>query len=279
MNDTTRASPAPLFPRRAGVVLRPTAAGTGRVCGAGLGMGVLVVLSLIVAPLPLAAQAEGSVDSPASAAVPAIDDPEMRVLLLEQPFPYEAKDVALTELLHEMSQKTSLPIVVGDGVSGRADVSNVGGSVRQLLDRLSDDGRVRWWFDGAAVHVEGPVMVSRLLPLQGVHPSDLREALRAIGLTANEYPMLAGGDARMVRIVAPQGYVDAVEQTIAALAAEVAPKAPAALPIIIRGPGRARPQRDPRGWDPRAVDPGYNAPYPGAAPAAPYQTDPRKESR
>lgn len=280
MTDMMRALPVPALgfpPVRAETGHEqqgPRAAGRLRLAGAAA---LFMGLSAAIAP-PAAAQALG--------------DSEMRVLLLEQPFPYQAKDVALTEMLHEMSQKTGLPVVVGDGVSGRAAMDNVGGTVRSLLDGLAQDGRVSWWFDGAAVHVEGPQMVSRLLPLNGVRVADLDQALRAVGLTGAEYPILAEPGARMARIVAPPGYIDAVEQTIAALAAEAAPKAPAALPIIIRGPGRAA-QRNRRLAPAQPVPYGYGAPA-GAAPAypapaypvpadpagaAPYPTDPRKESR
>lgn len=270
MTDDTRASPVSgSRPARPG-----QRHGSGRLVLAGF-----LALTMGLAPLRGASQAP--------------DDGAMRVLLLEQPFPYEAKDVALTEMLHEMSQKTGLPVIVGEGVSGRAEVSNLRGSVRDLLQRLAEDGRISWWFDGAAVHVEAAAMVSRLLPLKGVRPADLREALRGVGLTANEYPMLAEGNARMVRIVAPQGYVEAVQQTIDALAAELAPKGPASLPVIIRGPGRARAGgRTDWAMPPYAYGavpaipyPAYpSAPWPSAAsaspdPAAGNQTDTRKEVR
>lgn len=230
-----------------------------------------IILAVLVAVAPVHAGAQGAGQG------------DLGPLLIEQPYPYEAKDVALTDMLHELSHKTGLPVVVGAGVSGRADIANVGGSVRSLLDGLADAGRVSWWFDGAAVHVEPAEMTSRLLPLNGVRAEDLRAALRAVGMTAGEYPMIAEPGARLIRIVAPQGYVDMVEQTIAALAAEAKSKGTAALPVIIRGPGRARqmPLRSP-GW---AAAPYAAAPYAaGRAPAQaaavpPHPSDPFMEQR
>lgn len=164
-------------------------------------------------------------------------------------------------------------------------MQNADGSVRGLLDRLADEGRIAWWFDGAAVHVEGPALVSRLLPLDGVRPADLDKALQAVGLTATEYPMLAQPDSHMIRIVAPPGYVETVEQTIAALAADKAPAGAQALPVIIRGPGSAARRPGALPWMPGA----YGAPpvaqgaapvpHPGAPlhPGAPQPTAPRKD--
>lgn len=201
-------------------------------------------------------------------------------LLIEQPFPYEAKDVALTEMLHELSQKTGLPVVVGSGLSGRADIANLGGSIRSLLDGLSSEGQVSWWFDGAAVHVEAPQMVSRLLPLNGVRAEDLRAALRAVGMTGGEYPMIAEPGARMVRIVAPQGYAEMVEQTIAALSAEAKAKTTGTLPIIIRGPGRAHDaRRRPQPYSQPPYQATDDAARAGVASGVPFQTDPQKDQR
>lgn len=258
---------------------RAQAQGNRRVAGAhgarpGGGDLSAIVLALLVALVPLAAPAQDRAET------------DMRALLVEQPFPYEAKDVTLTEMLHDLSHKTGVPVVVGDGVSGRVDIANLGGSVRTLLDALTDQGRISWWFDGAAVHVEQPQMASRLLPLNGVRVEDLRAALRAVGMTAGEYPMIAEPGSRLVRIVAPQGYVEMVEQTIAALAAEAkAKEAPALLPIIIRGPGRARPARlrSPAGVAPAAPSAAPFAPATasGGAPAqaAPFPSYPTMEQR
>ena len=242
---------------------------------AGRGTRVLGLAGVLVIAL-------GRASSALPAPVQGAGDQTFRALLLEQSFPYQAKDVTLTDLMHEMSRRTGLPVVVGDGLTGRADVQNADGSVRGLLDRLADEGRIAWWFDGAAVHVEGPALVSRLLPLAGVRPADLDKALRAVGLTATEYPMLAEPDSHMIRIVAPPGYVETVEQTIAALAADKAPVAQE-LPIIIRGPGSAA--RRPGAWAPGSY--GAWAVPQGADPVtnpgllqyrgAPQPTAPRKD--
>lgn len=279
MTDAMRALPpqtraARTQPDPAGVLrTRPVPPAAARAGGRTRVLGLAGVLAIAL----------GGSSSALPAPVQGAEDETFRALLLEQSFPYQAKDVTLTDLMHEMSRRTGLPVVVGDGLTGRADVQNADGSVRGLLDRLADEGRIAWWFDGAAVHVEGPALVSRLLPLDGVRPADLDKALQAVGLTATEYPMLAQPDSHMIRIVAPPGYVETVEQTIAALAADKAPAGAQALPVIIRGPGSAA--RRPGAWAPggygagpvpTGADPAINPglpPYPGA----PQPTAPRKD--
>lgn len=178
-------------------------------------------------------------------------------LILEQPFPYTAKDMTIQNMLLEMAHKTTVPIIPAAGLSGRADLENSTGSLRDALEDLSGRGLALWWFDGAAIHVEPPeAMTSKLLPLQNVPMADLRRELRAVGLDSPEWPLLGAPDAGIARLVAPQGYVQAVEAVISAMAARQQARGQSGLPLIIRGPGRLRDRITP----PPAV---LSAPVPG----------------
>lgn len=186
----------------------------------------------------------------------ALDD----LAILYQPFPYEAKDVALTDMLQQMTMKTGVPVIAAQGLAGRVDVSNSSGSLRDALDQVAGDAGLLWWFDGAAVHVEpASAMTSRLLPLQGITMPDLREQMDAVGMAHTDYRMIANDRASVVRVVAPRGYTDALAEVIAAMAAERSARADGSrgdLPVVIRGPARQR----------RAASPFY--PQQGGAMAA-----------
>lgn len=207
-------------------------------------------------------------------ALPARAQPVDR-FVLDQPFPYAAKDVTLTTMLHEMAQKTQVPVIPAQGLAGRGDLDNSGGSLRDALDRLGAQGLALWWFDGAAVHVEPPeALTSRLIALQGVTMADLRGQLRTLRMDDPRWPLIGGADAQMVRLVAPQGYVQAIEAVIAALAQAQASRDAAGLPVIIRGPGRGRAAAAPVMNGPQTHMPLTNAAprqtaSPTAQPAAP----------
>lgn len=161
--------------------------------------------------------------------------------VLERPFPYSAKDETLLTMLHAMTQKTRVPVIPAEGVSGRGNLDNSGGSLRDALDQLTQGGLGLWWFDGAAVHVEPPTaLTSRLISLRGVPLPMLKHQLRVLGLEDDRWPLIGGGDARMARLVAPQGYAEAVEAVIASLTERPGARGEDTLPVIIRGPGRLR---------------------------------------
>lgn len=157
--------------------------------------------------------------------------------VLESPFPYRANDVQIEALLQEMTQKTGVPVMAAKGSDGRVTLSNPDGSLRDALDGMARQGQVVWWFDGVAVHVEpAETVVSQLIGLDGVSVGELRNEMRELGLSDPQYPLRAGAEAGMIRIVAPQGYIDAVSELATHMAAARAPDAvQKGLPTIIRG--------------------------------------------
>ncbi|RMC34933.1 hypothetical protein C9E81_12655 [Paracoccus alkanivorans] len=159
--------------------------------------------------------------------------------ILAHPFPYRANDVQIEAVLQEMTQKTDIPVIAAEGVGGRVTISNPDGSLRDALDDMASQGHMVWWFDGVAVHVEpAGTVVSRLIGLDGVPVDELRNQMRELGLSDPHYPLRAGAEAGMIRVVAPQGYIDAVSELVEHMAAASAPDAKSkGLPTIIRGNG------------------------------------------
>ena len=158
--------------------------------------------------------------------------------VLARPFPFQGSDVQISAVLQEMTQKTGVPVMTARNSGGRVSISNADGSLRSALDQVAVQGDVIWWFDGVAVHVEpSGAMTSRLIRLEGLSLDDLRQQMREIGLSDPQYPLHAGGTSGMVRIVGPQGYIDAVSELITHMAdGREAPRR--GLPRIIRGTGR-----------------------------------------
>lgn len=103
-------------------------------------------VALIVLALTLAAK----LSVPGTAWAQAGDEPGWALddlAVLYQPFPYEAKDVALTDMLQQMTIKTGVPVIAAQGLAGRVSVANGSGSLRDALDQVSGDAGLLWWFD------------------------------------------------------------------------------------------------------------------------------------
>ncbi|WBU57175.1 hypothetical protein [Paracoccus sediminicola] len=163
--------------------------------------------------------------------------------MLELPFPYEANEVQIEAMMQDVMSKTDMPVILAENLGGRVSVSNPDGTLRDLLDEMARDGKAAWWFDGRAIHIEGAgSMVSRLIPLNGFSIGELRDQLAETGLASDRYPLRGGADAEMARLVAPQGYADAVAELAAHMTATREETAPAEkrLPTVIRGRGRVR---------------------------------------
>ncbi|TWI35147.1 type III secretion protein C [Paracoccus sulfuroxidans] len=158
------------------------------------------------------------------------------VNVLENPFPYEAKEVGVEAMLQDLTRKTQVPVIVSKPIGGKLTLSNQDGSVRDALNMMSDQGQGIWWFDGSAVHVEPPgSIVSQLIGLDGITVTQLRDQMRAVGLENEQFPLRADANAEMVRIVAPQGYVDAVAELITHMVESRNPETGGHMPRIIRG--------------------------------------------
>ncbi|MFV0385998.1 hypothetical protein [Paracoccus sp. (in: a-proteobacteria)] len=141
-------------------------------------------------------------------------------------------------MLQDLAQKTDVPVIASAALQGTVSLSNPDGTVGDVLDTLSRQGHLVWWFDGIAIHVEPPAdMVSRLIALDGVSVGALRQQMEEVGLADPKYPILAGSGAQMVRVVSPKGYADAVDELAKHMSAvrKEAQTEEGDLPRIIRG--------------------------------------------
>lgn len=202
--------------------------------------------------------------------------------VLSEPFPYEAKDVTMQSLAKELTQKTGIPVIGNRPSGGSFAVDNTGGSVRQLLDRLEADGRTLWWWDGGAIHFEAPDSItSTLIPLQGVSVDELIQQVSALGIDDVKYPIMSNPDARFVRVVGPQGYVDALRELIGNMGSANAPAMAGQMPVIIRGRSPLPPAQSGQGQTApgQQVPQGqvvYGQPAQGTPPAQVLPVDPRQ---
>lgn len=159
--------------------------------------------------------------------------------ILGEPFPYEGKDVTMQALAKELTQKTGIPVIAPQLGGGGFAVDNMNGTVRDLLDKIEADGRALWWWDGGAIRFEpADNTTSALIPLQGVTSDELLQQVAALGIDEVKYPIMSNPDARFIRVVGPQGYVESLRELIASIAAS---RTPAGAPAqgagltIIRG--------------------------------------------
>ena len=159
--------------------------------------------------------------------------------VLARPFPYEGQGVTVDAILTDITRKAGVPVIKAAKFNTTMDLSNPDGTVREALNSVTDSGDVVYWFDGRAVHVEpAAALESRLIGLDGFTFDALQKQIEEVGLDDPQYPLSAGRNAQMVRVVAPKGYADAVAELAAHMAKTR--KEGGETPRIIRGRG-ARP--------------------------------------
>ena len=155
---------------------------------------------------------QGDADAPAIGARSLADE------LMGRSFPYEASGVDVGQVLADLSRRSGVPVLVGDGLRADVTIRNADGSVADLLNQVAVEAGALWWFDGVAIHVErGDAVGSALVELRGVPIETILGQLSGLGLTDARFPIRATGDGALVRVVGPTGYVEQMSAIVSAL--------------------------------------------------------------
>ncbi len=138
--------------------------------------------------------------------------------LLNQPFPFEATEIDMTEIANTLSRRTTRPVRLKEGLSGRVSLRNPNGSVRDFLNELGLAADVVWWTDGVAIYLEPRAEVKSVLVYpKGLPLAEIEASLDALELDDARFPMRPTADAEVLRISGPGTYVDTVASLIETL--------------------------------------------------------------
>lgn len=161
---------------------------------------------------------------------PAVADTPPGVLR-SGPFDYAVVDQDLRQTLTEFGRNLGLIVEMSDNVHGRVRDMPASPSAGAFLERLAAAHDLVWYLDGSVLHVATAAEVSsKTLPLKGVGPERLRQAMARIGASDPRFGVAADPKTGLVSVTGPPGYITLVAQTIDALDTE-----PVATVSVIRG--------------------------------------------
>jgi type III secretion protein C len=142
-----------------------------------------------------------------------------------EPYNYIVVDQDLRAALEEFGNHYGMSVQVSDDVHGRVRGKLPPMAPREFLDRLATTYGLAWYYDGSILFVT-PVaqMVSKLLPLGGASFTELMNDLKHLEIYDDRYPLRYSPGDKLLLVAGPQRYVDLVEQTLEAVAAQRAPE-------------------------------------------------------
>ncbi|MFJ2713793.1 type III secretion system outer membrane ring subunit SctC [Pseudomonas sp. NPDC087346] len=134
------------------------------------------------------------------------------------PYNYVAQGESLRDVLANFGANYDGSVIVSDKVndqvSGRFDLKDPQSFV-QLMASLYN---LIWYYDGAVLYVfKSTEMQSRLVKLEQVRETELRQALEAAGVWEPRFGWRPDMSGRLVYVSGPSRYLDLVEQTAMAL--------------------------------------------------------------
>jgi type III secretion protein C len=143
-------------------------------------------------------------------------------------FVYDARQVALDELLRDFAGAMGLPIVIAQGVTGTVN-ARFATTPRAFLDLISRSFGLIWYYDGGAVYVyPSAQMQSRLFKLSGPMAEGAEARLLSFGLVDSRYPLrfLPTQGGTLAFASGPPRHIEVVEALIAVLNDNEAPPSP-----------------------------------------------------
>lgn len=161
-------------------------------------------------------------------------------------YDYVVVDQDLRTVLTQFGTNTGLRIVLSDAVQGRVHGRLPSAPPREFLSNLAQAFGLDWYFDGAVISISATSEAqTRLLPLQAVSFSKLRDALASVGLLDQRFQLRTGLGPSIALASGPPRYLAMVQQAAVALATEKEVKrepAGAETLVVFRGSSMSRVQ-------------------------------------
>ncbi|WP_025131105.1 type III secretion system outer membrane ring subunit SctC [Pseudomonas sp. PH1b] len=134
------------------------------------------------------------------------------------PYNYVAQGESLRDVLANFGANYDGSVIVSDKVndqvSGRFDLKDP----QSFLQLMASLYNLIWYYDGAVLYVfKSTEMQSRLVKLEQVSETELRQALEAAGVWEPRFGWRPDMSGRLVYAAGPSRYLDLVEQTAMAL--------------------------------------------------------------
>ncbi len=114
--------------------------------------------------------------------------------------------------LQDVSSQIKIPIVPAANVKGKASAGKYAGKARNVLDSLTADLNLHWYFDGRTIYVT-PVQdaLMHVVRLKSFNFKSLSEALDAIKVDTKQFPLKYDPENNMAVVYGPPRYVATVE--------------------------------------------------------------------
>jgi len=138
--------------------------------------------------------------------------------------PYEvyANGESLDAVLKNFAASYGVPVVVSPRVAGSVNGRFKGDSPSQFLEVLGKSFEFEWYFDGSTLHFfRGDEIVSRIITLTNVKTSQLREAVKEVGIWDDRFRWRDMPNKGMVYVSGPKSMVDLIQETASVLESQV----------------------------------------------------------
>lgn len=132
---------------------------------------------------------------------------------------YVAINQDIKGFFNEFSRITDVQTNVSGKVRGRLQNKRFSQSAENILNTLSDDYSLQWYYDGAVLYITSNTeAVTRLIPMGNISAYRLREELSHLGLYDKRFTFRFSPSSRMIMVAGPPRYVATIEAAMSTLA-------------------------------------------------------------
>ena len=138
---------------------------------------------------------------------------------LQMPFPLQASEADVRQVVSEIARRSGVGILVSDDVRGDVTIRSTDGSAADVLTEATSQVQAIWWYDGSIVHVESASRLTTvIISPNGLTLQAVQSELEALDLYDPRFPIRTSSDGSIFRVSGPEGYVSQVVALIETLA-------------------------------------------------------------
>ncbi len=133
-------------------------------------------------------------------------------------FRYAVIKQDLKSILEEFGYIMNVQVDVSPKIRGYVENKSFSASAHNVLQSISRDYAVQWYYDGATLYFTSEdEAITRLIPMSGISPYRLRDELSHLGLYDGRYTFRFSPESRMVLVAGPPRYVSTIEAAMTTL--------------------------------------------------------------
>jgi len=122
----------------------------------------------------------------------------------------------LSDILKDFAADQGLPLVVSPNVTGKASARYTKVHPREFLEDITQANGLVWYFDGHGLYIyQATEMKSELLTVPTLGASEFVQSLKELGVYSQRYPVRQLSRQRLMYVVGPPRYIEAIGQLAA----------------------------------------------------------------